>query len=113
LHICIYLRKHLISVKNQWKWNKSVYINDNNSYLAHSSWRVAKCALRTEFPSFSLSSDFSIFVNRVGSFVGKEPVHLTIWDFAFSTLCSLSIISNLHTVAQGKGTATEVSTPKI
>lgn len=83
-----------------------------SSYLAHSSKRVAKCALRTEFPSFSLSSDFSIFVNKVGNFGGNAPVHLTIWDFVFSSLCSLSIISSLHTLAQGKGIATEVSTPE-
>lgn len=80
--------------------------------MAHSSKRVAKCALRTEFPSFSLSSDFSIFVNKVGNFDGNTPVHLTIWDFVFSNLCSLSIISSLHTLAQGKGIATEVSTPE-
>lgn len=83
-----------------------------NSYLAHSSKRVAKCALRTEFSSFSLSSDLSIFVNKVGNFGGNIPVHLTIWDFAFSSVCSLSIISSLHTFAQGKGIATEVSTPE-
>lgn len=82
------------------------------SYFAHSFCKATKCALRTEFPSFSSSNDFSSFTNNVGSFNGSKPVHLTICDGVFSTLCSSAIISNLHTFADGKGTATDVSTPE-
>lgn len=82
-------------------------------YFAHSSCSAAKCAFKVEFPSFSFSSDFSIFVNNVGNFSGNVPVHLTICELEFSTLCSSVTISNLHTFAQGKGTATDVSTPEI
>lgn len=72
-----------------------------------------KCAFKTGSPSFSLSNDFSILTKSVGNFTGRIPAHFKLYEeLVFSVLGSFGMISNRHMLALGKGTATDVSTPR-